>query len=148
MRALIQRVSQASVSIAGSPYSNIGPGLLILLGIEREDDSEDLTWLSNKIVQMRLFEDSEGKMNKSIMDVSGELLIVSQFTLYASTKKGNRPSFIKSAKPAHALPIYHQFIEQCALHVPVSTGEFGAMMNVSLINDGPVTIWLDSKRRE
>ncbi|MFT7588707.1 MAG: D-tyrosyl-tRNA(Tyr) deacylase [Limisphaerales bacterium] len=150
MRALIQRVSEASVTIEGTVRSSIGQGFLILLGIEQEDDGSDMDWLVNKIVQMRIFSDEEGHMNVSLKDVDGELLVVSQFTLHASTKKGNRPSFIKAARPEQAIPLYEGFIKAIseALGKAVGTGEFGASMQVALINDGPVTIWIDSKNRD
>jgi D-tyrosyl-tRNA(Tyr) deacylase len=150
VRALIQRVSEASVTIEGTVRSSIGQGFLILLGIEQEDDGSDMDWLVNKIVQMRIFSDEEGHMNVSLKDVDGELLVVSQFTLHASTKKGNRPSFIKAARPEQAIPLYEGFIKAIseALGKAVGTGEFGASMQVALINDGPVTIWIDSKNRD
>lgn len=150
MRVLLQRVSQASVKIEGNVKSSIQAGLLILLGIEPEDNETDITWLCQKISKLRIFDDQDGVMNKSVMDVDGELLVVSQFTLHASTKKGNRPSYIKAAKPDLAIPLYEQFVQQLSLTAlrPVQTGEFGADMKVSLINDGPVTIWIDSKQKE
>ncbi len=150
MRALIQRVLQASVTIDGLEKSSIGTGLLVLLGIEEADDAMDGDWIAKKIAAMRIFSDAEGRMNRSVQEINGELVVVSQFTLFASTKKGNRPSFIRAAKPEMAIPLYEQFVE--TLHresgCPVQTGEFGADMKVSLLNDGPVTIWLDSKGRE
>ena len=150
MRTLIQRVSEASVTIDGKIKSQIGDGLLILLGIETEDDFHDIEWLCKKISQLRIFGDEEGKMNRSVMDIQGEMIVVSQFTLHASTKKGNRPSYIKAARPETAIPLYEKFVQQ--LHfvskLPVYTGEFGADMKVRLLNDGPVTIWMDSKSRE
>lgn len=150
MRALIQRVSQASVTIAGLEKSRIGPGLLVLLGIEEMDDATDSDWLARKIASMRIFSDAEGQMNRSVQDIGGELLVVSQFTLFAGTKKGNRPSFIRAARPETAIPLYEQFVENLrqVSGCPVATGEFGADMQVALLNDGPVTIWLDSKGRE
>ena len=148
MRALIQRVTQAKVEIVGRPDSVIGKGLLVLLGIEEGDGQEDISWLVKKISKMRIFGDVEGKMNASILDLQGEMLIVSQFTLHASTKKGNRPSFIKAARPETATDLYRNFVAQCNVLLPVKTGQFGADMKVSLVNDGPVTIWLDSKNRE
>lgn len=148
MRALIQRVTQAKVEIVGRPDSVIGKGLLVLLGIEEGDGQEDISWLVQKISKMRIFGDVEGKMNASILDLQGEMLIVSQFTLHASTKKGNRPSFIKAARPEIATDLYGNFVAQCNVLLPVKTGQFGADMKVSLVNDGPVTIWLDSKNRE
>lgn len=150
MRAVIQRVSQGSVTIAGEVKGEIGQGLVILLGIEDADNQDDINWLAHKIVQMRIFSDEEGKMNKSLIDVDGEILLISQFTLHASTKKGNRPSFIQAAKPERAIPIYQAMIKELNLiqTKPVQTGEFGADMQVSLINDGPVTIIIDSQNRE
>ena len=147
MRALLQRVSQSQLSIEGNLYSQIGQGLLVLLGMEENDTQEDINWLVRKISNLRIFEDSEGKMNLSIRDMEGELMVVSQFTLYASTKKGNRPSFIKSAKPDIAIPLYESFIDSIGLanKREIKTGKFGANMQINLINDGPVTIWLDSK---
>lgn len=150
MRVVIQRVSQASVTIEGAVKSSIGLGLLILLGIEQEDTTEDIEWLCKKIAALRIFSDDAGLMNRSVQDIGGECLVVSQFTLYASTKKGNRPSFIRAARPDVAIPIYEQFVQ--TLHSesgrPVLTGTFGADMKVDLLNDGPVTIWMDSKARE
>ncbi|PCJ87280.1 MAG: D-tyrosyl-tRNA(Tyr) deacylase [Flavobacteriales bacterium] len=150
MRAVIQRVSKASVSIDGKIAGNIGQGLLILLGIEEADTQEDVEWLSGKISRLRIFNDNEGLMNLSVLEINSEVLIVSQFTLHASTKKGNRPSYIKAAKPEIAIPLYEAFIEQMErdLGKPVQTGEFGAMMDVALINDGPVTIIIDTKNKE
>lgn len=150
MRVLIQRVSQASVKIDGVISGQIGPGLLILLGIEEADGKEDIDWLCGKISRLRIFGDEEGKMNRSVTDINGGLLVVSQFTLFASTKKGNRPSFIRSAKPPMAIPLYEQFVRTLSTVAerPVETGEFGADMKVELLNDGPVTIWIDTKSRE
>ncbi|MEP0985543.1 D-aminoacyl-tRNA deacylase [Ekhidna sp.] len=150
MRALIQRVSSASVTIDSHLKSEIQTGILILLGIEEADDESDIEWLSRKIVNMRIFPDDNGAMNKSLLDVDREVLIVSQFTLHASTKKGNRPSYIKAAKPEIAIPLYEAFIKeiQSVLTTEVKTGEFGADMKVSLINDGPVTIFVDTKNKE
>ena len=150
MRALIQRVSTASVSIGGEVHSEIGPGLLIFLGVEHEDGEDDLVWLSKKIVQLRIFPDDEGVMNRSILEANGELMVVSQFTLHASTKKGNRPSYIRAARPEHAIPLYDAFCRDLAFQSGrnVLTGEFGADMKVALVNDGPVTIWIDSKNKE
>jgi D-aminoacyl-tRNA deacylase len=150
MRAVLQRVSKASVSIDGKVHSAIQKGFLVLLGIEENDSKEDLDYLSSKICHMRVFSDAEGKMNLDIKQVNGQLLIVSQFTLHASTKKGNRPSFIKAARPEKAIPLYDLFISETALALgkPVESGVFGADMKVELINDGPVTILLDSKNRE
>ena len=150
MRVLIQRVSEASVTIDGCVKSAIGPGLLVLLGIENEDESEDINWLCKKIVQLRIFGDEEGKMNRSVQDINGDILVISQFTLHASTKKGNRPSYIKAARPEVAIPLYESFLDQLsiALGKPVGSGTFGADMKVRLLNDGPVTIWIDSRNRE
>lgn len=150
MRAILQRVAHASVTIEGVMKSRIGPGLLVLLGIEDADTEEDIRWLSAKIVQMRIFNDAEGVMNLSLKDTDGELLLVSQFTLHASTKKGNRPSYIRASKPPMAIPLYEKMIAQLNqdLGKPVQTGEFGADMKVELLNDGPVSIWLDTKAKE
>ena len=150
MRVTIQKVSEASVKINGRMFSRINQGLVILLGVSTEDDLNDILWLVKKITALRIFPDIEGKMNKSIIDVGGDVLLISQFTLFASTKKGNRPSFIRSAHPDIAIPLYQVFqkeIEQ-ALGKSIFTGEFGADMKVSLFNDGPVTINLDSKNKE
>jgi D-tyrosyl-tRNA(Tyr) deacylase len=150
MKVVIQRVSQASVTINKQEVSRIQSGLLVLVGIEDADTEEDIQWLSKKILNMRIFEDEEEVMNRSVLDIQGELLVVSQFTLHASTKKGNRPSYIKAAKPPVAVPLYQKFVQQLEAEggLPVKTGEFGADMKVSLINDGPVTIVMDSKNRE
>jgi D-tyrosyl-tRNA(Tyr) deacylase len=150
MRSIIQRVSQASVVIEGAEKARIGPGLLLLLGIEPEDTEEDIVWLCKKIAALRIFSDEAGLMNLSVQDMAGEILVVSQFTLFASTKKGNRPSFTRSARPEIAIPLYEKFVETLRLESarPVETGEFGADMKVSLLNDGPVTILMDSKNRE
>ena len=150
MRVLIQRVSSASVQIADEEYSKIGHGLLILLGVENEDSEEDVEWLTSKISKMRIFDDESGHMNLSVNDVNGDILVVSQFTLHASTKKGNRPSFIKSSKPDHAIPLYEMFISKMKSKIQqnISSGKFGSTMQVQLTNDGPVTIWIDSKNRE
>jgi len=150
MRAVIQRVTAASVHVEGKPVGEIGQGLLILLGIEEVDAEDDITWLVSKIVNLRIFGDEKGQMNLSVMDVQGQVLVVSQFTLHASTKKGNRPSFIRAAKPEVAIPLYNEFVKQMTefLGRSVATGEFGAMMQVHLINDGPVTIIMDSKQRD
>ncbi len=149
MKAVIQRVSSASVSINGIIHSKIDSGLLILLGIESLDDENDINWLTQKITSMRIFSDSEGKMNVSVKDIGGELLIVSQFTLHALTAKGNRPSFITAARPEQAITLYQKFIQECDLLMEKQsgTGVFGADMQVSLINDGPVTIIIDSKNK-
>ena len=150
MRALIQRVSSASVQIDNKVFSKIGNGLLVLLGVEDEDSHTDIEWLSSKISQMRIFVDKNEHMNLSVNDVNGEVLVVSQFTLHASTKKGNRPSYIRASKPDHAVPMYEAFILQMKDKIQngVFSGQFGACMQVDLINDGPVTIWMDSKNRE
>ena len=150
MRVVIQRVSEASVVIDGSIKSEMGTGLMILLGIEEEDGQEDIAWLVRKSANLRIFPDEEGVMNKSLHDVGGEALIVSQFTLHASTKKGNRPSYIKAAKPDVSIPLYESFVKafEKELGKEVKTGAFGADMKVSLVNDGPVTIVIDSKNKE
>lgn len=150
MRVVLQRVSRASVSVEGSVVSKIDRGFLILLGIEEADGSDDLDWLVGKISKMRLFEDDHGKMNLSLADCQGEALVVSQFTLHAATKKGNRPSFLRAARPEQATPLYEEFCERLssALGKEVGRGIFGAMMAVDLVNDGPVTIVMDSKSRE
>ena len=150
MRTVIQRVSQASVTINQTIKSQIGRGFLILLGIEPTDTEEDIQWLCKKISGLRVFGDENGLMNVSINDIQGEIIVVSQFTLHASTKKGNRPSFIKAAKPDIAIPLYEKFVQQLGMISgrPVFTGEFGADMKVALVNDGPVTILMDSKNRE
>jgi D-aminoacyl-tRNA deacylase len=150
MRAVIQRVSKASVTIDGSVHSEIGDGLLVLAGIEDADSTEDIEWLSGKIVNLRIFDDENGVMNVSVKEKSGELLLVSQFTLHASTKKGNRPSYIKASKPEIAIPLYEKMIQQLStdLGQPIKTGKFGADMKVELLNDGPVTIVIDTKNKE
>lgn len=150
MRAVIQRVSKASVTIGGKVHSQIGWGLLVLLGIEDADTAEDIEWLSNKIVNLRIFDDAGGVMNESVKDKNGEIILVSQFTLHASTKKGNRPSYIKASKPDVAVPLYEKMIEQLSadLGKNIGTGEFGADMKVELVNDGPVTIVIDTKNKE
>ena len=150
MRVVIQKVTQASVSIENQTVASIDKGLLVLVGIEDGDTNEDIAWLSSKIVNLRVFDDDNGVMNLSVKEVEGEVLIVSQFTLYASTKKGNRPSYIKAARPEVAIPIYEAFIKQVEslLGKRVPTGQFGAMMQVSLCNDGPVTILIDTKNKE
>lgn len=150
MRAVLQRVKQASVTIENQIYSRIDSGILILLGIMENDSMEDIEWLVNKIINMRIFGDAEGKMNYSVMDNSASLMVVSQFTLYGSTKKGNRPSFIKAAKPDIAIPLYDRFIEYSKEKsgLNVQSGSFGADMKLDLLNDGPVTIIIDTKIRE
>ena len=150
MRVVIQRVLEASVSIGGTVTAAIGPGLMILLGICEEDGAEDIEWLVRKIAGLRVFDDADGVMNVDIRDAGGDALVVSQFTLLASTKKGNRPSYIRAARPEVAIPLYEQFCAslEAALGKPVPTGTFGADMQVSLINDGPVTICIDTKNKE
>lgn len=150
MKVVLQVVLEASVTIEEKIFSQIGKGLMILVGIEAEDSLEDIKWLSTKITNMRIFTDDKGTMNLSVKDIKGELLVVSQFTLQANTKKGNRPSYIKAAKPEIAIPLYKQFVSQLEndLGNPIKTGVFGADMKVSLINNGPVTILIDSKRKE
>lgn len=150
MRAVIQRVSCASVKVKGCVIGQIGPGLLILLGIEDADDGSDVAWLAKKITSIRIFSDEEGKMNHDIRNVKGDLLVVSQFTLHASIKKGTRPSFIKAARPEKAIPLYENFVSECEnlLGKTVETGKFGAMMDVELLNDGPVTIIIDTQNKE
>jgi D-tyrosyl-tRNA(Tyr) deacylase len=150
MRAVIQRVTKASVTIANHVHSAIGNGLLVLLGIEDADTEDDIAWLSGKIVNLRIFNDAAGVMNESILHKKGEILLVSQFTLHASTKKGNRPSYIKASKPGIAIPLYEKMIAQLShdLGRPVQAGVFGADMKVELLNDGPVTILIDTKQKE
>jgi D-tyrosyl-tRNA(Tyr) deacylase len=150
MRIVIQRVSEAAVRVDGQITGSIGNGLLVLMGIEDADTMEDVEWLSNKIVNIRLFNDADGVMNLSVKDIGGNILLVSQFTLHASTKKGNRPSYIKASKGDFAIPMYEKMIQQLAadLGKPIQTGIFGADMKVSLLNDGPVTIVIDSKNKE
>ncbi|MCE3297347.1 MAG: D-tyrosyl-tRNA(Tyr) deacylase [Crocinitomicaceae bacterium] len=150
MRLVVQRVTEASVRIDGELHNAIGLGLLLLLGVEDEDQQEDADWLVQKVANMRIFGDEEGKMNLSVMDKSGEILVISQFTLHASTKKGNRPGFTKSARPEQAIPLYEYFVEKLKNEsaLTVKTGIFGADMKVALLNDGPVTILMDSKNKE
>lgn len=150
MRVVIQRVTEASVTIDGKVKSEIGEGLLVLVGIEDRDRDEDIEWLSNKIVNMRIFNDENGVMNRSVMDIDGEILVVSQFTLQASTKKGNRPSYIKASKHDFAIPMYNKFCDRISniLGKEVKTGEFGSDMKVRLLNDGPTTIIMDSHNKE
>ena len=150
MRIIIQRVQKASVTIAEQVYSSIGQGMMILVGIEDADGDEDIAFLTKKVVNMRIFDDADGVMNRSVLDVDGEILVVSQFTLHASTKKGNRPSYIKAAKPDISIPLYEKFCTELSLALgkPVKTGVFGADMQCALINDGPVTIFMDSKNKE
>ncbi len=150
MRVTIQKVREASVEIEGKTHARINQGLLIFLGVEDADTEEDISWLAGKVSRLRVFDDAGGVMNLSVMDVKGEMLVISQFTLHASTKKGNRPSFIRASKPDYAIPMYEKFIEalsresQCR----IASGEFGAYMQVSLVNDGPVTISIDTKNKE
>jgi D-aminoacyl-tRNA deacylase len=150
MRVLLQRVSSASVEVEGRSVGQIGQGLLLFVGIETNDTAEDLDWLAGKVPRLRIFADENGAMNRSVQEIGGALLVVSQFTLYASTKKGNRPSFIKAAPPITAEQRFNEFCAQLSLRMdrPVERGVFGAHMTVNLVNDGPVTIWIDSKRRE
>lgn len=146
----MQRVREASVEVAGDVVARIGGGLLVLAGIARDDTADDREWLARKIVEMRIFDDAQGVMNRSLLDVGGDVLAVSQFTLYASTRKGNRPSWSRAAPPEIAAPQFDAFVEAVAARIgkPVATGQFGANMQVALVNDGPVTIWLDSRNRE
>jgi D-aminoacyl-tRNA deacylase len=150
MRTVVQRVKEASVSIQGAVKSAIGPGLLVLLGIEETDTSEDVAWLCGKLVRLRIFDDAQGVMNLSVLESGGEILVVSQFTLFASTKKGNRPSYSRAAKSETAIPLYENFVQQLTLNLGkrVPTGEFGALMEVKLVNDGPVTILIDTQLKE
>ena len=150
MRAVVQRVSNASVAVEGKTVAQIGYGFLILLGIENDDDQDDIQWLSRKITNLRICNDAEGVMNRSLLDIDGEAIVVSQFTLHASTKKGNRPSYLKAAKPEIAIPLYESFVKQLEndLGNKVGTGIFGADMKVELLNDGPVTILIDTKNKE
>jgi D-tyrosyl-tRNA(Tyr) deacylase len=150
MRVVIQRVKQATVSVQGVKISEIQKGLLILLGVESQDNQQDIDWLVAKVAKLRIFEDCAGAMNVSLQDLQADVIVVSQFTLHASTKKGNRPSFIKAAKPEVAIPIYQGFVDglEKQLDKKVQTGQFGAMMDVALVNDGPVTITIDTKNKE
>ncbi len=150
MKVVIQRVSKASVVIENIKVAEISNGLLVFLGIGDDDTQSDINWLSNKIVNLRIFGDDEGVMNKSLLDSNGNVIVVSQFTLHAATKKGNRPSYIKAAKPNVAIPLYEAFVKQLELDLgkPIQTGQFGADMTVELLNDGPVTIIIDSKNKE
>lgn len=150
MRILIQRVKQASVTIEGSIKSSISKGLLVLLGIEDSDREEDIVWICNKLCNLRIFDDENGVMNLSVKDTNAEILVVSQFTLFASTKKGNRPSYIRASKPDIAIPLYEKFCKhlQQIINKEIQTGTFGAHMEINLINDGPTTIWIDSKEKE
>lgn len=150
MKVVIQRVSEASVTIEGNKVANIGLGLLILLGIEEADTKGDIEWLTSKIINLRIFNDENGVMNRSVKDENGDVIVVSQFTLHASTKKGNRPSYIKAAKPDIAIPLYETFLKyfEAEFGKPIQTGQFGADMKVALMNDGPVTILMDTKNKE
>jgi D-tyrosyl-tRNA(Tyr) deacylase len=150
MRTVIQRVTKASVSIDNNVTGQIGHGLMVLVGIEEADNTEDIDWLCNKLVQLRIFDDENGVMNKSVIEAGGEILVVSQFTLLAKTKKGNRPSYLKAANPDIAIPLYNKFITTLSqlLGKAIKTGKFGAMMQIELINDGPVTIFIDTKNKE
>lgn len=150
MRAVIQRTQRASVTIDGVCKSKIGKGLLVLIGVEEQDNEEDIAWLTKKIVNLRIFDDENGVMNKSVKDVEGEILAISQFTLFASTKKGNRPSYLRAGKREITVPLYNKFCQtlEQELGKPIGTGEFGAYMEVELINDGPVTICIDTKNKE
>lgn len=150
MRAVIQRVSNASVTVENKVTGKIGSGLLVLIGIETDDNQEDLSWLTAKLVNLRIFNDADGMMNCSVLDTGGDILVISQFTLHASTKKGNRPSYIRAARPETAIPLYEGFVEQLEnlMGKKIETGIFGAMMKVSLVNDGPVTIIIDTKSKE
>ncbi len=150
MKAVIQRVKHSSVTIEGNKVADIETGLLVLLGVINEDGQEDINWLSKKIANLRIFGDDNGIMNKSVLDIDGDVIVVSQFTLHANTKKGNRPSYIKAAKPDVAIPLYESFVKQLEIEIgkPIQTGEFGADMKVELLNDGPVTIIIDTKQRD
>ena len=150
MRVVIQRVARASVTINSAVFAEIKSGLLVFIGIEDADNNEDIEWLSNKIVNLRIFDDENKVPNISVKDIAGDILLVSQFTLHASAKKGNRPSYIKASKPEIAVPVYKKMIDQLEMDLgkKISTGEFGADMKVSLLNDGPVTIWIDTKNKE
>lgn len=150
MRLVIQRVSEASLAIEGVVHARITQGLVVLIGIEHEDGLSDIDYLVTKLISLRIFSDDEGKMNRSIKEVNGSLLLVSQFTLHASTKKGNRPSYIRAARPEQAIPLYEKFVQSCQTVLPeqVETGVFGTDMKISLVNDGPVTICMDSKNKE
>jgi len=150
MRVVIQKVKNAAVKIRNKNHSSVGQGLLIFLGIEKDDGENDISWLCKKIIQLRIFDDTNGVMNLSVADVDGEILVISQFTLYAKTKKGNRPSYIKAARPDVAIPVYEKFVEKLGFYLEkeIKTGEFGALMQVSLVNDGPVTIIIDSKNKD
>ena len=150
MRVVVQRVSRAEVRVGGEVIGSCGAGVMVLLGVHAEDAEADADWLARKVAEMRIFSDDEGKMNRSLTDISGEALVVSQFTLHAKTKKGTRPSFIRAAHPDHATPLYEHFVAACSreLGQNVATGVFGADMQVELTNDGPVTIWMDTQNKE
>ena len=150
MRVVIQRVKNAAVEILNKNYSSVGQGLLIFVGIENDDGENDINWLCKKIIQLRIFDDKDGIMNLSVVDVDGEIMVISQFTLHAKTKKGNRPSYIKAARPDIAIPIYKKFVEKLGFYLEkeIKTGVFGALMHVSLVNDGPVTIIIDTKNKD
>ncbi|HOW40121.1 MAG TPA: D-aminoacyl-tRNA deacylase [Bacteroidales bacterium] len=150
MKTVIQRVTRASVSIGGTIKSSIGKGLMVLVGIEDADDDSDVEWLCIKIVQLRIFDDNEGVMNLSVLETGGEILAVSQFTLHAKTRKGNRPSYIMAARPEKAIPLYNNFVKKLSelMGKEIKTGEFGAMMDIELVNEGPVTIIIDTKNKE
>ena len=150
MRVVIQRVKNAAVEIRNKNHSSVGQGLLIFLGIENDDGEEDINWLCKKIIQLRVFDDKNGVMNLSVVDIDGEILVISQFTLHAKTKKGNRPSYIKAARPDIAIPIYNKFVEKLGFYLEkeIKTGKFRALMQVSLVNDGPVTIIMDTKNKD
>jgi len=150
MRAVIQRVSKASVNVAGRVKSEIGNGMVVLLGIEEADNIKDIEWLSKKIARLRIFDDENGVMNLSVEETEGDIIVVSQFTLHAKTRKGNRPSYIKAAPPEIAIPLYEKFIERTESHLgkAIGSGDFGAKMNVTLVNDGPVTIIIDTRNKE
>lgn len=150
MKTVIQRVTRASVSIGGTIKSSIGKGLMVLVSIEDADDDSDVEWLCNKIVQLRIFDDNEGVMNLSVLETGGEILAVSQFTLHAKTRKGNRPSYIMAARPEKAIPLYNKFVKKLSelIGKEIKTGEFGAMMDIELVNEGPVTIIIDTKNKE
>ncbi len=150
MRAVVQRVQKASVTVEGEVISSIGPGMLVLLGIEKDDTPQDIEWLAPKVANLRIFNDDDGVMNRSLLDTEGEVIVVSQFTLLASTKKGNRPSYIRAARPETAVPLYGSFVRhmETLLEKKVGTGVFGADMKVALVNDGPVTIWIDTRNRQ